>query len=78
MRVLLEIPVADYYSCLSRLPLSSPEYRILQNGVRERNDAGEDVIHVLCEEETAEKIRAVFATYCPEVLDRIKQMPANG
>ena len=48
-RVLLEIMIADYYTCVSRLPLNSPEYRMLQNGVCARNAADEEVVHVLCE-----------------------------
>ena len=76
-RVLLEIILADYYTCVARLPLNSPEYRMLQNGVRARNPAEEEVVHVLCEQETAKKIREMFGIYCPEALQRIKELPAD-
>jgi hypothetical protein len=77
MNVILEIPIRDYHLCLTRLPLHSPEYHLLQNGVVERNESGDEVIHILCDESSARAILKLFATHCPEVLDRIRQLPAN-
>jgi hypothetical protein len=77
MDVILEIPIRDYHLCLSRLPLNSPEYHILQNGVVERNESGDEVVHVLCDQSGAQAILKLFAVHCPEVLDRIRQLPAN-
>jgi|Tabmets5t2r1_1033131.scaffolds.fasta_scaffold243250_1 hypothetical protein len=77
MNVILEIPIRDYHLCLSRLPLNSPEYHILQNGVVERNETGDEVVHILCDQSSAQAILKLFAIHCPEVLDRIRQLPAN-
>ena len=72
--VLLEILIQDYFLCLPRMPLKSAEYRALLNSVREQNDNGEEVIHVLCDRQMANAIRIMFATHCPEVLSRIKEL----
>ena len=77
MRILLEILINDYYACMARLPLHSPEYRILQNGVRQQNESGDDVVRVLCDVDAARKVRAALATHCPEIASRIRELPGN-
>jgi hypothetical protein len=77
MRVLLEIALQDYYLCLVRIPLNSSEYRMLMNGIRDRNDKGEEVIHILCEAPRAQAIRNAIATHCPEAAGRVKELPVN-
>lgn len=77
MRVILEIAVTDFYLCLGRFPTNTAEYRLIVNSVRERNERGEDVVHILCEPEMAQRIRTFFLTYCPEVAERIRELPAN-
>ena len=78
MRVLLEILLSDYHLCLARLPLNSVEYRTLQNGVRERNESDEEVIHVLCDPPVAQSILRLLAIHCPEIIDRVRQLPENN
>ena len=77
MRVILEIAVTDFYLCLGRFPTNTAEYRLIVNSVRERNERGEDVVHILCEREMAQRIRTFFLTYCPEAAERIEELPAN-
>jgi hypothetical protein len=78
MRVIIEIPLDDYHLCMTRFPLNSPEYRMLKNGIVVRNDRDQEVVHILCEPETALAIRKLFAVGCPEAVDRIKELPENN
>jgi hypothetical protein len=74
-RVILEVPLADYHLCLTRLPLNSPAYKLLKNGVVVRNDKDEEVVHILCETTMAVEIWRAFRRGCPEALDRIRELP---
>ena len=75
MRVILEIPLDRYHTCLPRFPLNSREYRALTNGVIARNEVGDEVIQILCESEIAKAVQKLFAKLCPEALDTIKELP---
>ena len=75
MRVILEIPLDCYHTCLPRFPLNSREYRALTNGVIARNAIGDEVIQILCESEIARAVRQLFANRCPEALDKINEFP---
>jgi hypothetical protein len=77
MDVILEILIRDYHLCLSRLPLNSSEYHMLRNGVVERNEKGDEVVHILCDQSSAQAILKLFAIHCPEVIDRIRQLSTN-
>jgi hypothetical protein len=35
------------------------------------------VIHVLCDQSSAQAILKLFAIHCPEVVDRIRQLPEH-
>jgi hypothetical protein len=78
MRIIFEIPIDVYHLCLTRFGLRSREYAILQNGVIMRDDAGNEFVHVLCDEEAAQLIRAKLNEACPDLLHRIRERPANS
>ena len=75
MRVVLELPIEVYHLCLPRFPLNSREYRAVANGVIARNEAGDEVIQILCETRMAQAIRKLFADLCPEALDKLRELP---
>jgi hypothetical protein len=50
---------------------------MLMNGIRDRNDKGEEVIHILCEAPRAQAIRNAIATHCPEAAGRVKELPVS-
>jgi hypothetical protein len=78
MKVIFEIPIELYHLCLTRFGLRSREYSILQNGVIARDENGDEVVQVLCDEQAARLVRKKFAEACPEFVDRIKERPENS
>jgi hypothetical protein len=75
MKTILEILLEDYYLCVTRFPLNTPEYKFLQNGIQVRNDRGQQVIHVLCDAAMLAAIRQLFAEFCPESAARLREIP---
>ena len=75
MKTVLEILLTDYHLCVTRFPINSPEYKMIQNGIQVRNDHGQQVIHVLCDPEMLLAIRSLFAQYCPEAATRLREIP---
>jgi hypothetical protein len=78
MKVMFEIPIELYHLCLTRFGLKSREYSILQNGVIARDENGNEVVQVLCDEEAARLVRKKLAEVCPELVDKIKERPENS
>ena len=58
--------------------LKSREYSILQNGVVARDEHGDEVVQILCDEEAAKLIRKKLSDVCPDLVDRIKERPENN
>jgi hypothetical protein len=77
MNVIFEIPIELYHLCLTRFGLKSREYSILQNGVIARDENGDEVVQVLCDEEAARLVRKKIAEACPELVGKIKERPEN-
>ena len=78
MKVIFEIPIELYHLCLTRFGLRSREYSILQNGVIARDENGDEVVQVLCDEQAAQLLRKKLADVCPEFVDKIKERPENS
>ena len=75
MKTILEILIEDYHLCITRFPMNSRAYRMLMNGVLVRNDKGHEVTHILCDSEMIATLRQAVATFCPELVERMREIP---
>ena len=71
MKILIEMPVANYDLLLSKLSNDSDAYTILKNGIMVSNSGDDRVIDIACEPSEAVLVLQNAEELCPEIAPQL-------